>query len=270
MCYYNGQKVTKNELIRLLKLEKAVKNYDFLNEELKSGLEYGLSAVLVPRAGDCPDFDIVRMEWGFIPGYLNTREEVEKMRKGYADASGKFQKPIVTLNGRGDELINPNKIYRKAGLERRCLVLSSGFYEWQHVHGKNKRTGEPLKTAVKYPYRIGVKDQEYFYMAGIWQPWTDRVTGEHVSTFAVVTTEANQLMAQVHNSKNRMPLILEEELAYRWMFDKLDEDQIREIANYQFPSSKMYAYTIERDFRNTSTPTAPFDYPGLAPLKLTA
>jgi putative SOS response-associated peptidase YedK len=44
-------------------------------------------------------------------------------------------------------------------------------------------------------------------MAGIWQPWTDKATGEYVETFSIVTTKANKLMEQVHNSKTRMPTI---------------------------------------------------------------
>ena len=67
-----------------------------------------------------------------------------------------------------------------------------------------QKTGKPLKTAVKYPYHIGLKDKEYFYIAGIWQPWKDVETGEYVETFSVVTTAANKIMEQIHNSKKRV------------------------------------------------------------------
>ena len=70
----------------------------------------------------------------------------------------------------------------------------------------------PLKTANKYPYYISLKDRGYFYMAGIWQPWNDKTTGEHVETFAIITSKANKLMEQVHNSKKRMPTILNHDL----------------------------------------------------------
>src|SRR5215217_1045842 len=209
MCYYNGQKVSKAEYIRLMQLEKAVMNDDFLKRELQAGFDYGLNVVLKPVSLK-EDFDLVQMEWGFIPHYLKTREDVLAMRNGYKDSHGRFHPPLTMLNARGEELLQPNKVFRQAALSRRCLVLSTGFYDWQHVHGKNKRTGEPLKTATKYPYRVTVKDQEYFYMAGIWQPWTDQVTGEYVENFALVTTEPPEghIMAQVHNSQKRMPTIL--------------------------------------------------------------
>jgi putative SOS response-associated peptidase YedK len=265
MCYYNGQKVKRAEFIRLRHLEKAVANYDFLSKDLQIGFDYGLNAVLKP-VPEREDFEIVKMEWGFIPGYLKTREDVFKMRNGYKDASGKFHPPITTLNAVSEEMLSPGKIYRDAALKRRCLVLSTGFFEWRHVYPLNKKTGQPLKTANKYPYYITLKDKEYFYIAGIWQPWTDKATGEYVETFAIVTTKANKLMEQVHNSKKRMPVILNADLAYEWIFGNIDEKRILEIAQTQFPAEEMQARSIARDFREVLEPTRPFDYEDLPAL----
>jgi len=61
MCYYNGQKVTRDEMIRLKDLEKQVSQYDFLSHELQIGFDYGLNAVLKKKQGQ-QDFDIVQME----------------------------------------------------------------------------------------------------------------------------------------------------------------------------------------------------------------
>ncbi|MBL7732301.1 MAG: SOS response-associated peptidase [Chitinophagaceae bacterium] len=266
MCYYNGQKVTRAEYIRLKALEKAVANYDFLHRDLQVGFDYGFNAVL-KRHPDKEDFDIVQMEWGFIPPYLKTREDVTKMRYGYKDASGQFRPPITTLNAVSEEMLNNGKLYRDAALHRRCLVLSTGFYEWRHVHRLNKKTGQPLKTADKYPYYITVKDREYFFMAGIWQPWTDKATGEHVESFAIVTTAANPLMEQIHNTKKRMPAILDEDLAWEWLFGELSEERIKQIGMHQFPASQMQAYTIAKDFREALDPTMEFNYEELSNLE---
>jgi len=267
MCYYNGQKVTRDEYIRLKQLEKLVANYDFLNRDLQVGFDYNMNAVLKRIPGK-EDFDIVQMEWGFIPRYLKTREDVFKMRNGYKDAAGGFRSPVLTLNAVCEELLLPGKIYRDAALKRRCLVLSTGFFEWRHIHRLNKRTGQPNKTANTYPYYISVKDKGYFYMAGIWQPWTDKVTGEYVESFAIVTTRANKLMEQVHNSKKRMPTILNEDLGYEWMFGNLDEKRILEIAATQYPSEEMQACTIAKDFREVLKPTKPFEYEDVPALEL--
>jgi putative SOS response-associated peptidase YedK len=265
MCYYNGQKVTRAESIRLKHLEKLVAKYDFFKSDLLVGFDYSAKAVCKPLEG-VDDFDIVQMEWGFIPGYLKSRDDVFKMRNGYKDATDNFKPPILTLNAVCEALLEPGKIYRDAAFHRRCLILSTGFFEWRHVFSINKRTGQPNKTAIKYPYYITVKDKEYFYMAGLWQPWTDKGSGEYVESCTIITTKANPLMEQIHNSKKRMPTILNEDLAYEWMFGKMDEKRILEIAATQFPASEMEACPIAKDFRDTLEPTKPFTYADLPPL----
>ncbi len=259
MCYYNGQRVTKAEYIQLKELEKQLAEYDYFEKPIQVGFDYGKSAVLKAIPG-VKDFEILQMEWGFIPSYIRNRDALVKMRMGYKDDNGQFKPPMITLNAVSEEILAPNKIFRDAALHRKCLVISSGFFEWKHVYPLNKRTGEPLKTATKYPYHIKLKDKEYFFMAGIWQPWTDKETGEYVESFAIITTKANSLMEQIHNSKKRMPTILTEDLAYEWLFDNLDEARISEIAKFQFPSEEMEAYTIAKDFREGGDPCERFEY----------
>lgn len=263
MCYYNGTKVTKQEYIRLKHLEKLVAKYDFLSTSLYDGFAYGPVPVLKKVEGK-EDFEVTQMEWGFIPDagkypFLETREQVEKFRRGYTDARGKFHKAYTTLNAVSEELLDKGKWFREAALHRRCLVLSTGFYDWRHIHPKGKR-GLPLKTTEAFPYRVKLKDTEIFYMAGIWEPWTDAETGEYVEAVAIVTTEANALMAQVHNQKKRMPTMLTENLAWDWLFGNLAEKEIKEIAQFKISSEKLEAYTIDKKFKSAEDPTAPFDF----------
>ncbi|WP_293299903.1 SOS response-associated peptidase family protein [Pedobacter sp. UBA4863] len=237
-----------------------------MSRDLQVGFDYGLNAVLQRKYG-VEDFDIVQMEWGFIPPYWKNREEVKKYREGFKDNQGKWVQ-YITLNATAEEMLLPRKMYREAALKRRCLVLSTGFFEWRHVFPPNKRTGLPTKTAVKYPYYISVKGQDYFYMAGIWQEWTDQDTGEIVKTVSVVTTEANELMTEVHNSKKRMPTILNEELAYEWMFGDLSEERITEIGKTKFPAKEMEACSIAKDFREKLEPAEPYTYEDLPAIEL--
>lgn len=126
MCFYNGQKITREENIQLKQLKKELVNYDFLNRQLQIGFDYGLNAVL--KANEAKDdFDIVQMEWGFIPSYLRTLEEVYKMRNGYKDASGRFHPPITTLNAVCEELLKPGKIYREANSKDAALYFPRAF-----------------------------------------------------------------------------------------------------------------------------------------------
>jgi putative SOS response-associated peptidase YedK len=158
-------------------------------------------------------------------------------------------------------------MFRDAALRRRCLVLSSGFYEWRHIHPVGKK-GQPLKTTHRYPYHITLKDQPCFFMAGIWTPWTDRSTGETFDTFAIVTTAANHLMEQIHNSKKRMPVILTETLAAEWISERLSEERITEIATSQIPANMMHAHSIRKDFREALDPAEAFRYEELPELTL--
>ncbi|MBE9462111.1 SOS response-associated peptidase [Dyadobacter subterraneus] len=265
MCYYNGQKVTRAEYIQLLQIEKAVKDYEFLNQSVTLAFDYGKIAVLKPRYTR-DNFDIVQMEWSLLPGYVKNRDQVQKFRKGYKKKDGSWQNGYDTQNAKGEELLFAGKMYREAAIERRCLILSSGFYEWRHVFHLNKRTGEPKKTPEKYPHYIGVKEHSYFYLAGIWQVWTDQDTGETVDTVSLVTTRANELMAKIHNSKERMPTILPDALAWEWIMDDLDEERITQLATYQFPAEQMEACTVQKDFLKNEDPTVPFIYEDLAAL----
>lgn len=269
MCYYNGQKVTHAEFIRLKGLEKLVASYGFLNTDLHDGFAYGNIAVLIPVEGKV-DFDIVQMEWGFIPDSwfgkpLDTRAKVKIWRDGYKDPVKGWVNGITTLNAVGEEMLLKNKIYRDSAINRRCLVLSTGFFEWRHFFPPNKRTGLPTKTAIKIPHYITVKDCEYFFMAGIYKPWTDKETGETVNTVSICTTAAPEghLMAKVHNSKLRMPTILNEDLAYEWLFEPMSEDRITEVGTTVFPSDQMAAHTIAKDFKEQLEPAKPFVYKDL-------
>jgi putative SOS response-associated peptidase YedK len=277
MCYFNGIKVTHGEFLRLKQLERVItKSFSI---PVFEGPLYEPNAtypVLKPISGK-EDFDIVEMEWGFLPGekewpFLKEREEVYKWRKGYKDEKGEWHNGYTTLNATCENLfINERgkpSLYRVAATERRILVPSTGFFEWRHLPQIGKK-GQPLKSLAKYPYYIYLpefkKNDKPFYMAGIWNPWTDSKTGEHVETFAIVTAAANSLMAQVHNAKKRMPCILNEDLAYEWMFGKLSNERILEIAATQHSASEMWAHTIAKDFKLAIDPTAPFDYGDAVP-----
>lgn len=260
MCYYNGQKVTRAEYIRLKSLEKLVANYEFLKVPVHEAFDFGLNAVLKPQEGK-EDFDIVQMEWGIVPPHLPDRQAIWNFRHNYKDTNGVFHRATSTMNAKVENLFISERgrasMFRDSALHRRCLVLSTGFYEWRHIYHRNKRTGKVNKTATTYPYRIHLPGQDYFFMAGIWAPWKAQDgSGEYAEMFSIVTTEANELMAKVHNIKKRMPTILSEELAYEWLFGRLPVERISSIGSNQYPSEKMEAYTVDKDFRNALDPTA--------------
>lgn len=118
--------------------------------------------------------------WGLVPSFV----------KG--DANDFFKK-TNTLNAKIETVKEKNSFRQSA--DKRCLVLATEFFEWKHI-GKGK-----------YKHRIWTKDEKPFAFAGIYQD----------DTFSILTTEANELMADIHNSKKRMPVILRKEEEKLWL-----------------------------------------------------
>lgn len=209
-----------------------------------------------------------RMMWGFLPNGIKNYEQAERFWNGYKNENGKWQKGFVTLNAMGEELLD-KKLYRDAALNRRCIVFVDGFYEWHHHFPLGKK-GQPLKTAVKYPHHIFLKNnpEPFMMFAAVWNNWVhsevDKETGEvqtfDTSTFAIVTTRANRLMSKIHNSKQRMPTLLTKELAEEWISSGLSEKRISELATFQYPAEQMSAYTIKKNFQEDILPKSEYAY----------
>lgn len=256
MCYYNGQKVSRSEFIRLKGLEKAIRNYNFLNVGVHNGFNYAPCAILIPSE-DGKDFEIVQAEWGYVPGFVKTRTEANIFRAKYTTLNFKSENLFTKEDGK-------KSMWSSAAKNRRCLVLSTGIVESRHIPKIGKK-GQQLKETIKYPYYVTVKNQEYFFMPGLYNEWLDPETSQFVNTVAIGITEANALMRQVHNTKLRMPTILTEELAYEWLLGKPDEERLSIIARTQIPSRLLEFCTIDPDYR-TAKEATPRDFQELAPI----
>ena len=256
MCYYNGQKVTRAEFIKLKSLEKAVSKYNFLNVGVHNGFNYAPCAILV-QTEDGKDFDIVQAEWGYVPGFIKTRAEANIFRAKYTTLNFKSENLFVKEDGK-------RSMWADAARNRRCLVLSTGIVESRHIPKIGKK-GQELKETIKYPYHVQVKDQAYFYMPGLYNEWLDPETTQFVNTVAIGITQANDLMKQVHNTKLRMPTILTEDLAWEWLMEKPGEERLQLIARTQIPSRLLEYCTIDPDYRKALEAT-PHDFDQLPPL----
>ena len=85
--------------------------------------------------------------------------------------------------------------------KRRCLVPACGFYEW-HKH-----------PAGKQPYYITSVDESLLAFAGVWDTWK-QPDGNTLTTFAVITTVANDMIARLHD---RMPVVLDRADYSTWL-----------------------------------------------------
>ena len=107
------------------------------------------------------------------------------------------------------ETVRDLPTFRDAYRKRRCIVPVDGFFEWRAIKGQR----------AKQPYAIAMKDGAPFGLGGIWENWQEPVSGEWIRTFAIITTDANALVADIHD---RMPVILAPGDYARWLGDEPD------------------------------------------------
>lgn len=144
------------------------------------------------------DTKLVEMfNWGLIPHWSKD----ENIRK-------------YTLNARV-ETIRKKPSFRTS-VNKRCLILANSFFEWQWLDSKGKQ---------KQKYEIGLEDGKSFFLGGIWSEWASRETGEIQNTFSIVTTAANELMSEIHNTKKRMPIVLDRSSMESWFNDPIEKTQ---------------------------------------------
>lgn len=155
-----------------------------------------VKASFEPRYNVCPTMAVpvavnykgkrhlVSMRWGFIPKWYKTPTDG----------------PLL-INARA-ETIDKKPAFCSAFQTRRCLIPADGFYEWHREKGKGM---EPWYI---YPSKV-----ELMAFAGIWQVWNSPY-GERLVTCAIVTTEAGDDLAKVHQ---REPVTVRQEDFDLWL-----------------------------------------------------
>ena len=99
---------------------------------------------------------------------------------------------LSTFNARV-ETVTTKPFFREAFKQTRCIVLASGYYEWQDTPGG------------KQPHYFTRTDGQVISFAGLWDEWKNRATGETLKSCTMIITEPNAMVAEVHD---RMPVVL--------------------------------------------------------------
>ena len=130
--------------------------------------------------------EVILARWGLVPFFTKDLKDV---------------KGISTSNARSETIMR-SSTWREPFKKRRCLVPVSAFYEWP-------KEGKPPKQ----PYAFELVNGQAFAFAGLWDAWRDK-DGHWLQSFAIVTTEANEMMSRIHP---RMPVILHPRDYDRWL-----------------------------------------------------
>jgi len=222
MCFYyaviktNVKALIQNGIIKEEQLSL------FSDKQFVKGFDYPLMPVI--SNGNPAIIQMFR--WGFVPAQTQNIEQATAFLRQYN-----------TLNAKAENLFD-SRLFGKAIQKQRCLVLCCGFFEWRHKNPEKKNSEI-------YPFYISLKDEGMFVFGGIWEKFTDKNTGEIIHTYAIITTPANDLMELVHNTKKRMPLIIEPEKAFNWLDPNLDDDEIKSYFK-PFDSEKLKAKPIKK------------------------
>lgn len=105
-----------------------------------------------------------------------------------------FQGKGLLINARS-ETAEEKPMFRRPLLTSRCVVPTTGFYEWNKAKEK---------------YLFQYEDSTVVYLAGLWEMFEGR------RRYTILTTQPNQAVAAVHN---RMPVLLAKEQVRPWLMD---------------------------------------------------
>jgi putative SOS response-associated peptidase YedK len=185
----------------------------------ENGFDYKETPVLT--AGKSTELQM--FHWGLVPYWTKDESSAMKLR-------------LSTLNCISEEMFD-KPAFRDAAKEgKRCLIPCTGFYEWKWMDEKGKE---------KRPHYVGLKDQEIFSLAGLYSRWKDRQKETYYYSYTVLTTAANTLMSQIHNSKKRMPVIIRREYEKDWLNPNLTNEDVLAFCS-PFDDSRMKAHTISK------------------------
>ncbi len=194
-------------------LEELAQRFDFDGDRDDFRPRYNVAPtqqVLTVVGGDTRRAGFMR--WGLIPSWSK---------------DGPSSRPLINARA---ETVAEKPSFRSSLKKQRCLVLADGFYEWQKV-GDTKR-----------PMRITMRSGEPFAFAGLWSKWRDP-EGDSISSCAIITTEANDLLRPIHH---RMPVILPEEVEDLWLDTDLDDSDALTQLLEPYPDNAMEAYEVSR------------------------
>jgi len=163
--------------------------------------------VIVQRAGSRT---LETMRWGLIPAWAKDEKIGARM-----------------INARA-ETVAEKPSFKRALVQRRCLVIADGFYEWHTIGTK------------KTPMYVRLKSGAPMGFAGLYDTWQSPA-GEAVTSCTIITTSANALMQPIHD---RMPAILSKEAQRAWL-DATNQDIKQLVALLKpYPADELQVYPV--------------------------
>src|SRR5215468_10905852 len=155
------------------------------------------------------------MRWGLIPSWA------KDSKIGYS-----------TFNARAESLTTRAAFRGAWQAGRRCLVIADGYYEW--------------RDADKQPFAVALANRGPMTLAGLWESWRSP-QGETIKSFAIITTNANNLLAPLHD---RMPVVIAADRWAEWLGERpAPQDALKDLLR-PYPDGAMAFWPVDRRVGN--------------------
>ncbi len=135
------------------------------------------------------------MNYSLIPYWSTTAKPKFTTYNARLDRLGKGEKL---------ELVYDAPTWRIPFAKQRCIVPLTGFFE-------SCREGSHAGNVVKFTSA----SEDILWAAGVWDRWTDRDSGEIISSFAILTDEPCPFIRSVGH--DRQPVFLDLAAADKWL-----------------------------------------------------
>ncbi len=191
--------------------------------------------------GFVPRYNVAPQQFAPIVRERDGAREVAMLRWGLLPSWAKDPAIATRLIQARVETAAEKPAFRSAFKARRCLVPADAFYEWAQT------------PAGKQPYLVRLRSGEPLALAGLWERWRGP-DGEVLDTYTILTTDANALIAPLHE---RMPVILPPESWALWLNPARTPQQVLPLA-LPYPAPALAMHPVARRVGNVRN-----DDPGL-------
>lgn len=163
----------------------------------------GFTRPFLPTTLNTEPTTISLSRWKLLPFWVKSEQDASK----YAN----------TLNAESESIFEKSSYKNFIG-KYRGLLYVNGFYEPHKVQGQKETEN----------YFLHLPDKEIFTLGIVYAPWEDKQTGARYNTFSIITTAANEQLAEIHNEKKRMPLVISQDMRTDWL-DASDPVEIKNL-----------------------------------------
>lgn len=202
MCFYYSLTKSIKDIETSYNAKFIPENFD-ITESFSKNVINAFTFPNVPIILNDTSRKIILAQWGLVPNWIKSKEDARKIKKFNLNARAEtiFQKPSFKI----------------PILQKKCIILIDGFYEWMHLNN------------IKYPFFIYKKNKELMNIVGIYDFWIIPKTNNIFISFSIITVHANKLLSKIHNTKQRMPLIIDKHNVETWLNNNTTLQEIKKI-----------------------------------------